>query len=185
MGKVIAKYWYNMNIQQILITVPTLTFCFIAQTGACREKSLFHNIFKGGVSTCKHPRLWVARRIPGTPGNWCHCIVFARVLLTAPMFNFNLTLRRGIFSKTVSSLLLSHVAGGTDCVSLVFPVVISFCAPSEELSDWLRAWTPGTVCYPIALHGAAKCSCGLCLLIWSLIQGGRRQVYLDRSTPFW
>lgn len=61
--------------------------------------------------------------------------MFACVLLTALMFNFNLTLRRGIFSKTVSSLLLSHVVGGTDCVSLFFPVVGSFSLPSEELSD--------------------------------------------------
>lgn len=125
------------------------------------------------------PQLWVVRRIPGTPGNWCHCIVFACFLLTALMFNFNLTLK-GVFLVNLFLHSLSHVGGRTDCVSLLFfPVVSSFSLPSEKLSyDWLRAWTLSTVCYPVSLHGAAKSSCLICTRVswfehWSRLKGSR------------
>lgn len=39
----------------MIITVLAVDFCFVAQAGVCWENSLFHNIFKGGVSACKHP----------------------------------------------------------------------------------------------------------------------------------
>lgn len=38
MDQVMAKYWCNVDIQQIIITVLAADFCFIAQTGVCREK---------------------------------------------------------------------------------------------------------------------------------------------------
>lgn len=75
--------------------------------------------------------LWVVSRIPGTPGKWCHCIVFACFLSPALKFNLNLILRRGILSKTVSPLLLSCVCmGGADCVTLLsFQLSALFFSP--------------------------------------------------------
>lgn len=51
---------------------------------------------------------------------------------------------------------MSHVGvRGTDCVSLFFPVVSSFCLSSD---DWLRTWTFSSMCHAVSLHGAAESS---------------------------